>query len=80
MIITMRQKLQRSRTHARAALEAYRSFGGQDTDDVAAIGDLICDLLHLAESAGADDIETLVESQLGHWGYERDPANSEEFV
>lgn len=80
MTMTMRQKLQRSRRDASAALETYRSFGGQDTDDVAAIGDLICDLLHLAEAAGADDVPGLVESQIGHWSHESDPAHSEEFV
>ena len=87
----MTEKMQRSRLHAQNALDAYRACGGQDDDDVTAIGDLIADLLHLAQdvlegdgnSAAASRIETmtaLVNRALDHYVYESDPAHAGEEV
>lgn len=81
---TMSEKVERSRANARVALDAYRATGNHDADDLAAIGDLIADLLHLADDL-ADGRRGwvvqpagLVESALRHHDYESDPANAGE--
>jgi hypothetical protein len=82
----MGEKVERSRVQARVALDAYRSTGNHDEDDLAAIGDLIADLLHLAGSL-ADGRNGwtvrpagLVERALTHYDYEADPVNRAEEV
>lgn len=92
----MAEKVERSKKHAAAALAAYRESydeqGAPDPDDVAAIGDLIADLCHLAADRmqaaeaeegcevawdGAVSVHGLVLTQLDHFDYERDPANAD---
>jgi hypothetical protein len=80
---TMRQKIERSRANARAALDAYRSTGGQDSEDLSAIADLIADLCHLAEHVAQDGDEApdlVTFRALDHYAYECDPANADEQV
>lgn len=91
----MAEKNERSRAHARAALEAYRaahtpaadgSPRTADPDDLAAIGDLIADLLHLADELDpGDGMHTFggANSQLAYtaltaYEHEADPANANE--
>lgn len=102
----MREKNERSRTHAAAALTAYRAAHVEpgpegwrvsiaDPDDVAAIGDLIADLLHLADVKiaeanaeegtevawdGAISASGVAERAIEHYDHERDPANAEREV
>lgn len=80
----MAEKVERSRAHALVALDAYRSTGNHDPDDLAAIGDLIADLLHLAAAEPRDldggwiTPEGLVERALSNYDHESDPRNAEE--
>lgn len=48
------KKIAVSRKNARVALDAYLATEGQDSDEVAAIGDLIADLCHLADALATD--------------------------
>lgn len=80
---TLADKVGQSRTNARVALEAYRATGGQDDDDGACIGDLLTDLLHLADEVGTrygDPLESgeLLERAERDYSYERDPAHAGE--
>lgn len=78
----MRDKLVRSRLDAAAALGAYRDQGGMDEDDVTAIFDLVCDLMHLAEDRGVmpSEMPAYLARAENHWLYESDPDNAEEGV
>lgn len=79
---TMTQKVEKSRVNARIALEAYRATGGQDEDNETCIGDLIADLLHLAEDVGVlpSDVGRFVAGAVNHYEYESDPDNAEDSV
>lgn len=80
----MHEKLERSRTNARRALRAYREAPGVDPDDIAAIGDLIVDLLHLADSLPQDDLADwpplLLDRANATYVYESDSGNADEEV
>lgn len=81
----MAEKVEQGRANARLALDAYRSTGRQDPDDSACIGDLIADLLHLAEEVALDDPEALAPAALAeraqdHYEYESNPHHSNEEV
>jgi hypothetical protein len=55
MARTIAQKIETSRANARIALDAYRATGDQDPDDLTLLGDLIADLMHLADEFGATE-------------------------
>lgn len=76
----MRDKILTGRMNAARALEAYRASGGQDPSDAAAIGDLIADLLHLANVDENTDVFAVGRMALHHWEYESDPENQDEEV
>ena len=91
----MTEKVAQSRENAAVALEAYRATGGQDPDDLTCIGDLLADLLHLAEAKYAEaeaeeECEVAVDGQvtpaglayraIEHWEYESDPEHADEGV
>jgi hypothetical protein len=80
---SIREKLERDRAHAQAALDAYRRAhaDGLDPapDEVTAITDLIVDLLHLADAnARSGDARAILEQADEHFEYERDPRNAAE--
>lgn len=93
---TMTQKIERSRTNARVALDAYRATGGQASDDLVAISDLVVDLMHLAELLWKEAEEEMGVSEVGvygavspsgllraagdEWAYESNPDNANEDV
>lgn len=69
---------------ARAALDAFGAQTGQtgyaydDPDCLSEIaGDLICNLLHLADAAGLDGT-ALIERGLDHWANERENDEDDE--
>lgn len=76
---TMREKVEQGRANAQVALDAYYTTGNQDDDEVAAIRDLIEDLLHLAESKGVTPAEMDEWAQwvITDYRYEADPDNAE---
>jgi hypothetical protein len=99
----MAKKVKRGRQHARAALHGYRSAivtdpraGNPDSDELALLGDLLADLLHLADEIGRnatpgdgyDFTDPSRESAAAyslrvaesHYRYESDPANADEAV
>jgi hypothetical protein len=79
----MTEKNERSRQHAQAALDAYRAAHTRrnaDSDDVAAIGDLIVDLLHLADALDPSDPQTILDRAGDDFAHESDAANSHEEV
>lgn len=83
---TMREKIKRCRVNARVALDAYMATPGQDNDATAALGDLIADLLHLADQLDPGDGFGLpAHLQTGYaavetYRYEADPENADEEV
>lgn len=78
--MTMRERIERGRVNARAALAAYQETDGADPDEYAALGDLLADLLHLADEIDTDDDATAntFERAWSHYTYETDPANAED--
>jgi hypothetical protein len=48
----MTEKIERARRNAQRALDAYQATPGADPDPLAAVGDLITDLMHLADELG----------------------------
>lgn len=85
----MHQKVGRGAKHALNALACYRNSktadpdtGAPDPDDERAIGDLIADLLHLAERRGVlpSDMPALLDRALRDYEYESDPDNCMEEV
>ena len=59
-----------------------RARGTRPAEEEAAIGDLIVDLLHLAEEKGVlpSAMEDFVAYRLGEYQYESDPDNEDEEV
>lgn len=53
MPVRTSKKIGTSRENARTALAAYMATEGQDSDELAAAGDLIADLCHLADALGS---------------------------
>lgn len=81
----MAEKVEQGRANARLALDAYRATGRQDPDDAACIGDLIADLLHLAEGLDSGDGGVVGPLQIAgtaetHYLYESNPHHSDEEV
>jgi hypothetical protein len=76
---TMTEKLGTSRVNARVALAAYMATEGQDTDEAAALGDLIADLAHLADDVGERGSDVL-RLATEHYEYESDPSHADEQV
>lgn len=91
----MSEKNERSRTHAAAALAAYRAShvdpaaAGErdavaDPDDTACATDLIVDLLHLIESFGDEPRTHVAQHVLDgirhNYEHESDPVNADEIV
>jgi hypothetical protein len=81
----MHQKVARAVERAQAALDLAESmtYGGESEDMEHAIGDLIADLLHLAEARGEvlpSDMPTLVDRALRDYEYESEPDNCMEEV
>lgn len=91
----MSEKNERGRTHAAAALAAYRAShvapeaaqerdAVADPDDTACATDLIVDLLHLIESFGEEPrthvAQHILDGIRHHYEHESDPANANEAV
>lgn len=81
----MHEKIERSRANAQRALDAYRESGAVDPDDQAAIGDLIADLLHLADYVEVDgpvrdSADLIAFRAIDEYAHEVNPANANDHV
>lgn len=75
--LTRPMRNKRHAANARIALSAYRTTGGQDENDLVAIGDLIGDLCHLYDEMtdeGHISPEEMVNNAVSHFQAERDEA------
>lgn len=72
-----RAEIEKRQERAYRLLLTFQQRGGDD-DNLTAIGDLLTDLLHLADQYGMIDPQHFIERALGHYHSERTEAGIED--